>query len=126
MKKSILIIDDEYDFHIILRRILEPAGYKIISAMSAEEALRMLEAFVPSLALVDWNLPGISGVEFVKKIRQGRKFDKMLLVMFTVRDLESDHLAAYAGRADFYLTKPVNPEIMLEKINKLLNQGQYI
>jgi len=122
-KHTVLIVDDEEDFHIILRRILEWAGYKVISAMTAEEALRMLDAFVPDAALVDWNLPGMNGIEFVRKVKAEKKMRGMKLIMLTVRDREEDHLAAYSEKVDLYMNKPVEPEIMLEKMKAVLSSA---
>jgi len=119
-KGTVLVVDDEEDFHVILRRILEAGGYKIVSAMSAEEGLRMLEAFLPVAVLVDWNLPGISGLDFVKHLRENKRTKKLPVIMLTVRDDESDHLEAYAGNVDLYMTKPIVPEILLERIRGVI------
>lgn len=121
---TILVIDDEEDFHRILRRILEPAGYKVVSAFSAEEALRMLDAFVPDFAMVDWNLPAMTGFDFLKRVRGEKKLDKMRVAMFTVRDSEEEQLLAYSQRTDLYITKPVVPEILLEKIRNVLTRKE--
>lgn len=119
-KKTILVIDDEEDFHIILRRTLEPAGFKVLSAMSSEEALRMLDAKIPDAALVDWNLPGMSGLDLCTHIRRDSRFAGMLLVMVTVRDTPDDQICALEqGKADSHIAKPVVPEVLLEKLNSL-------
>ncbi|MFA5162834.1 MAG: response regulator [Elusimicrobiales bacterium] len=120
-KSTVLVVDDEEDFHIILRRILEAGGYKVVSAMSAEEGLRMLEAFIPAAVLVDWNLPGISGLDFVKHVRAAKRTRKLPVIMLTVRDDESDHLEAYTGNVDLYMTKPVVPEILLERVKSVIS-----
>ncbi len=119
--KTILLVDDEEDFHRILKRVIEPTGYLAVSAMSAEEGLRMLEAFTPGLAIVDWNLPGMSGLEFVKKFRSLPKFAKVPVIMYTVRDSEDEQISAYSADIQAYLNKPVSPAILLAKIKQLLH-----
>ncbi|MDD2773938.1 MAG: response regulator [Elusimicrobiales bacterium] len=120
-KPTVLIVDDEEDFHVILRRILERMECRVVSAMTAEEALRMLEALVPDVAFVDWNLPGMNGVEFIKKVRADKRTRGMKLIMLTVRSNEEDQLAAYSEKVDLYMNKPVEPEIILEKVKGLLS-----
>ncbi|MBI4656975.1 MAG: response regulator [Elusimicrobia bacterium] len=116
--KTILIIDDEEDFHRVLKRILEPQGYKTLSSLSAEEALRMLEALTPNLAIIDWNLPGKTGLELVRMIRQMEKFKKMPIIMYTVRDTESDQIEAYSSDIQLFLTKPVESGVLIAKIKQ--------
>lgn len=121
--RTILLVDDEEDFHRILKRVIEPAGYKTVSAMSAEEALRMAEAFTPALAIVDWNLPGISGLELVKKLRSLPRFGRIPIIMYTVRDSEEEQISAYAADIQAYLTKPAAPSVLLAKIKQFLKDG---
>lgn len=118
--KTILIVDDEEDFHRILKRILEPQGYKIASALSAEESIRMLEIFTPDLAIIDWNLPQKSGLELVKILRGDARFKKTPIIMYTVRDSETDQIAAYSSEVQLYLTKPVEANILIAKIKQFL------
>jgi DNA-binding response OmpR family regulator len=118
--KKILVLDDEEDYVNVLVQLLEPAGFKVLSAGSASEAFTLLEAVTPDLVVVDWNLPDKAGLDFVKEMRGQRKFDRTRGVMHTVRDSESDQLSAYLEKADMYFTKPINPETFLEKVKKLL------
>lgn len=121
--KTILLVDDEEDFHRILKRVIEPAGYRTVSAMSAEEALRMAEAFTPALAIVDWNLPGMSGLELVKELRSLPRFGRIPIIMYTVRDSEEEQISAYAADIQAYLTKPAAPSVLLAKIKQFLKDG---
>jgi len=118
--KIILVVEDEEDFHRVLRRVLEPEGYKVVSSLSAEEALRLLEAVMPDLVIIDWNLPVMTGLEFVKILRQNPKFRKTPLIIYTVRDTEADQVNAYSLGIQFFLTKPVESAVLLAKIKQLL------
>ncbi len=119
--KMILIVDDEEDFHRVLKRVLEPEGYKVVSSLSAEEAERLLEVAVPDLAILDWNLPGMTGLELVKVLKQNPKFRKIPLIMYTVRESERDQLDAYSHDIQFFLTKPVESAVLIAKIKQLLS-----
>ena len=118
--KMILIVDDEEDFHRILRRVLEPEGYKVVSSLSAEEAMRLLEAVVPDLAILDWNLPGMKGLELAKALKQNPRFKKIPLIIYTVRESETDQVDAYSHGIQFFLTKPAQSAVLIAKVNQLL------
>jgi len=118
--KMILIVDDEEDFHRVLRRVLEPQGYKIVSSLSAEEAMRLLEAVTPDLAILDWNLPGKTGLELAKILKQDPKFRKIPLIMYTIRESEKDQLDAYSHDIQFFLNKPVESAVLIAKVKQLL------
>ena len=118
--KKVLILEDERDYVNVLTQLLEPEGFKVLSANTVHEGLNILEMLTPDLMIVDWNLPDGTGIEFVKAVRAQKKFKKVRIVMNSIRDAESDQLAAYLERVDFYFTKPINPEVFLGKIKKLL------
>lgn len=118
--KMILVVEDEEDFHRVLRRVLEPEGYKVVSSLSAEEALRMLEVAVPDLVIIDWNLPVMTGLEFAKTLKQSSKFRKIPLIIYTVRESEADQVNAYSQGIQFFLTKPVESTVLIAKIKQLL------
>lgn len=118
--KKILIVEDEHDYANIMTQLLEPEGYKIAAAGTVREALNLLEMFTPDLIIVDWNLPDRTGLELVREVRAQKKLRKVRVVMNTIRDAETDQLAAYMEDVDFYFTKPIKPAIFLGKIKKLL------
>lgn len=115
--KTVLMVEDELDFQIIVRRILEPAGIRLETAGSAEEGLEKLRKAPADLALVDWNLPGMSGIDFCKKVRGDTRLKELPLVMLTVRNQPEELLTGLQDSgADLYLTKPINPEELLARI----------
>ncbi|MDT8287138.1 MAG: response regulator [Elusimicrobiales bacterium] len=118
--KKILIVDDEQDYVNIMIQLLEPEGYGTLSAGTAKDALKLLEMLTPDLMILDWNLPDKTGLELLKEVRSRKKFRRMRIVMNTIRDSESDQLAAYLEDIDLYFTKPIKPDIFLGKIKKLL------
>ncbi|MDD5208993.1 MAG: response regulator [Elusimicrobiales bacterium] len=119
--KKVLILEDEQDYVNVLTQLLEPEGFKIVAAGTVKDALNLIEMIAPDLLIVDWNLPDGTGLEFIKEVRAQKKFRKVRIVMNSIRDAESDQLAAYMEHVDFYFTKPIKPEIFLGKIKKILD-----
>ena len=120
--KTVLIIEDEEDFQRIVERILSPAGFRLEKAASAEEGWEKILRCRPDLALVDWNLPGQSGPEFCRKLRDDARFKNLPVILLTVRNLPEDQLHGLReSGADLYLTKPIDPEELLARIQSLFN-----
>ena len=118
---QVLIVDDTEDWRRIVRRVLEPAGYRVISAASAEEAERLVAARAPDVAVVDWRLPGKSGVEFCREARLNPRLSRMIVVMLTVESTPDQQAQGLReGGANAYMTKPFSPEELLARIGGLL------
>ena len=119
--KTILMVDDEPDFQRIVRRILEPAGFRVLAAGSTEEALPILSGDAVDLLIVDWNLPGRSGVELCRDLRADPRFRGLPLMLLTVRNLPDEQMAGLTeSGADVYMTKPIQPEELLARIQSFL------
>lgn len=120
--KRVLMVEDEADFQAIVRRILEPAGFQVDGAGSAEEAWERLEKQGSAdLFIVDWNLPGQSGIDFSRRVRADARFGRVPLVLLTVRNLPEEQIAGLRDSgADLYVTKPIDPEELLARVESLL------
>lgn len=121
--RTAMMVEDEPDFSRVVKRILEPAGFRVELAGSAEEAWEKLQRDGPvDIFLVDWNLPGKSGIEFCQKIREDSRFKSLPLVLLTVRNLPEEQIAGLKDSgADLYLTKPIDPEELLARVESLLS-----
>ncbi len=121
--KTALVIDDEPDFSRIVKRILEPSGFRVEVAGSAEEAWEQLQrAGHADILHVDWNLPGKSGVEFCRRVREDSRFKDLPLVLLTARNLPEEQIAGLRDSgADLYVTKPIMPEELLARVESLLS-----
>jgi two-component system chemotaxis response regulator CheY len=113
-----MIVDDSRAMRIILRRALASSGYDDIT--DAEHGRQALEALenepLPEIAFVDWNMPEMSGIEFVRAVRANSRFDSIALVMVTSETaLEFLQEAIDAG-ADEYVMKPFTPEVLRDKL----------
>jgi two-component system chemotaxis response regulator CheY len=112
-----LVVDDSRAMRAILRDALTASGFQVVEARHAKDALEALRELGPiELGLVDWNLPGASGLELAREIRANRDFDAMRLVMVTT-ELETEQvLLALDAGVDEYLMKPFTREMLTEKL----------
>jgi two-component system chemotaxis response regulator CheY len=114
---SALVVDDARVIRILLAHRLNELGYEVIEAGNGQEALEKLsQAPSVQLALIDWNMPVMSGIECLKAIRSDFRFQALPVVMVT-NETEMDHIvtALEAGATD-YIMKPFTPEVISEKL----------
>lgn len=120
-----LVVDDSADYRRILTRILEPAGFKVLEAKSAEEGWAALQARVPDVAVVDWNLPGASGIDFARRVRGDERFRRMILLMLTVNAAPDQQAQGLRdGGFNAYMTKPFSGPELVARIEGLLRRKQ--
>ncbi len=123
MKITVLIVDDSADYRRIFSRILESAGYKVLSAQSAEEARLILKTTPPDAALLDWNLPGDSGIDLAREIRRDPGLGRMPLLMLSVNATAKDQIQGLReAEVNAYLVKPVNAKELLARLGTLLGK----
>lgn len=115
-----LVIDDSRAIRLILGRMLRQLGLDVVEAADATEALdRLSEGLKPGLVLVDWNMPGMTGLEFVKAVRQPPFSSTARLVMVTTETEVVQVVRALDAGADEYVMKPFTKEAVLEKLQLL-------
>ncbi len=115
----ILIVDDEPQIRRTLRATLVPQGYQVADARSGEDALEMLREEKPDLVLLDLNMPGMSGLETCRSIRE---HSDAAIIVLTVRDAEKDKVRALDAGADDYMTKPFGMPELLARIRAALRR----
>lgn len=120
-----IVIDDSRAMRMILRRIVTHLGFQVSEAGNGVEALDQLGAaeHVPELALVDWNMPEMNGLEFVHAVRTDPKYAQMTLMMVTTESERGQIVRALAAGAHEYVIKPFTPDAISEKL-QLLGLGQ--
>ncbi len=113
-----IVIDDSRAMRKILRRILENAGFETVEAGDGQAALDLLAAMPepPALALVDWNMPVMNGLEFVMTARRDQRLRNMTLVMVTTESEHSQIVRALAAGAHEYVIKPFTPDAIMDKL----------
>jgi two-component system, chemotaxis family, chemotaxis protein CheY len=113
-----MVIDDSRAMRMILKRIIGKLNFETTEAADGQEALDQLAAMneVPDLALIDWNMPNMNGLEFVTKVRADPRLRGMTLVMVTTESEQSQIVRALAAGAHEYVIKPFTENAMIEKL----------
>jgi two-component system chemotaxis response regulator CheY len=113
-----LVIDDSRAMRLILSRITTQLGFEVWQAGNGREALDLLEAteIVPRVALVDWNMPVMDGLEFVTAVHADPKYRAMTIMMVTTEGEQSQIVRALAAGAHEYVIKPFTPDAIEEKL----------
>ncbi len=102
-KPTVLVVDDELQMRRLLRVCLEGNGYKVLEAVSGQEALTQVAQRKPEILVLDLGLPDLDGVTVLKRLRE---WSQVPVVVLSVRDREEDKIAALDNGADDYVTKP--------------------
>jgi len=113
---GVLVVDDEETIRVLLKRILEEAGYPVVAARDGEDALRILSQQEFELALLDVKMPGISGMDLLAKITTDWS-DTGAIMVTAIADIQTAVDAMKLGACD-YITKPFNRDDLLEKVRK--------
>lgn len=122
MAASILVVEDEPEIRELLCFALTRAGFSVIEAASGEAALQHLDSHVPDIMIVDWMLPGMSGVDLAKRLRKDELTQQMPLLMLTARSEETDILKSFESGVDDYMRKPFSPRELVARIKALLRR----
>ena len=117
---TVLIVDDEPQIRRVMRTTLVSQGYAVLEARSGEEGLEILRSGHPALILLDVNMPGISGLDTCREIRQSSDIP---IIMLTVRNSERDKVRALDAGADDYVIKPFGAQELLARIRAALRRG---
>ena len=121
-KKKVLIVDDEKDIVDTLTFRLNAAGYEVISAFDGQEALDKTRAENPDLIILDLMLPKIDGYKVCRMLKFDKNYKGIPIIMFTARAQEEDKKLGEQMGADSYITKPFDPELLLNKIREFLGE----
>jgi DNA-binding response OmpR family regulator len=127
---KILLIDDDPDIHSVVKKILEPKSYEVISAYNGDEGLRKVVEEKPDLIILDVIMPGRHGFEVCRELKTDKKyhfFSNIPVLMLTVypEDREKMHLSIREGmmmEAEDYLQKPVDPQELVKRVEDLLKK----
>jgi two-component system phosphate regulon response regulator PhoB len=123
MPQAILVVEDEPEIRELLVFTLSRAGFETLEAETAERALQVLNHKNVSLAVVDWMLPGMSGVDLAFRMRQDEFTRETPIIMLTARSEEADKLKSFESGVDDYVTKPFSPRELVARIKALLRRS---
>lgn len=121
-KVNILIVEDETPILEMLKLVLEQAGFSVITATDVPSAFQAMAHKVPDLIILDWMLPGMSGIEWAKKLRRDPTLSDLPIILLTARGEEGDKVTGLEVGADDYITKPFSPRELVARINAILRR----
>lgn len=126
MSSSILLIEDEASIHEMLDLALTNAGFTLEHAINVTEAKNIIFNRLPELILLDWMLPGMSGIEFAKQLKKDQSTQQIPIIMLTARGEEADKIRGLEIGADDYVTKPFSPRELIARIKAVLRRASSI
>lgn len=119
---TILIVDDEEDIIDLLKYNLEKAGYECYAAINGKEALVQAKRHHPDLILMDVMMPELDGVETCRMIREDLGLQDIVIAFLSARAEDYSQIAGFQAGADDYITKPVKPRVLVNKVQALLRR----
>ena len=123
MPATILIVEDETDLSELMRYNLEAEGFRVVGAESGDEAVERIRDGVPDLILLDWMLPGLSGIELTRRWRSRDETMRTPIIMITARGEEEERVRGLATGADDYVVKPFSMPELVARIQALLRRS---
>lgn len=123
MEQKLLIVDDEAHIRMLLEQTLEDLedeGVNFYSAQNGEEAFEIIKAEKPQLVFLDVMMPKMNGMEVCRKVKKELKLNDVFIVLLTAKGQELDRQKGAEVGADLYMTKPFDPEVILDKAKEIL------
>ena len=117
---TILIADDDQKLLKMLRRTLAYEGFDVVTASDGREALAQVQAHRPDVIVLDWLMPGLTGIQVTERLRAAH--DETMILMLTARDAIEDRVEGLESGADDYLVKPFAPAELLARVHALLRR----
>jgi len=121
--KTILIVDDEAPIREMIAVALEMAGYECLEAANSQEALAIIVDRQPDLLLLDWMLPGSSGIELARRLKRDELTAEIPIIMLTAKGEEDNKIQGLEVGADDYITKPFSPRELVARLKAVLRRA---
>ena len=122
MSATILVVEDEPGIQEVLKFNLGQHGHDVLVAADADDAFDLLRGTLPDLILLDWMLPGMSGIDFARRVRADHRLKAVPIIMLTARTDERDKVLGLDIGADDYITKPFSPRELMARIKAVLRR----
>ena len=122
MAATILVVEDEPAIQELIAYNLKQAGHQPLRADNAEQAIALVGNALPDLVILDWMLPGLTGIEFARRLRADKRTRSIPIIMLTARSDEQDKLQGLETGADDYITKPFSPRELNARIKAVLRR----
>lgn len=119
---TILVADDDSDVLALVARRLQRSGYRVLTAVDGEEALRLAQENVPDLAVLDVMMPKLTGYDVTQRLRQDPATERIPVILLTARVQEADVNRGFAAGADDYIKKPFSPQELRSRVQAVLGR----
>ena len=120
MRRRILVVEDQSDNRQVMCDMLASAGYGVLEAVTGEQGLELAQAEGPDLILMDVKLPGLDGLEITRRIKSMPALRDIPVIIVTSYAASDDNARAAEAGCDAYVSKPVSPRRLLEKVREFL------
>ena len=124
MTARVLVVEDEEALTLLLRYNLEAEGYDVETVAQGDEAEIRLKEQVPDLVLLDWMLPGVSGIELCRRLRARPETQRLPVIMLTARGEEAERIRGLATGADDYVVKPFSVPELMARVKAMLRRAK--
>lgn len=122
--KTILVVDDEPAIRDMINTALDVAGYDCLQAENAQQAHGMIIDEQPDLVLLDWMMPGTSGIELIRRLQRDELTKNVPVILLTAKVAEDNMIQGLESGADDYITKPFSPRTLIARINAVLRRSE--
>ena len=122
--KTVLIVDDEAPIREMIAVALEMADYRVLEADNAQDAHAMVVDHQPDLLLLDWMMPGTSGIELARRLKREEATAELPIIMLTAKGEEDNKIQGLEAGADDYITKPFSTQELLARIRAILRRAE--
>ncbi len=123
MVPQITVVEDEEALSVLLRYNLEAEGYEVDTVLRGDEAEVRLQERVPDLLILDWMLPGLSGIELCRRLRVRPETERLPIILLTARGEESERVRGLSTGADDYVVKPFSTPELMARVRALLRRS---
>jgi two-component system phosphate regulon response regulator PhoB len=120
---NVLVVEDEDAICEMLAMVLEQAEFSVQMATDTQQGLALLAERSPDLILLDWMLPGVSGVEWARRLKRDEVYRDIPIILLTARGEEEDKVRGFDVGADDYITKPFSPRELIARIRAVLRRA---
>jgi len=115
--KKVLVIDDEPFILMMIEAKLSEAGLNVLTLREGRDALSFIRGELPDLVILDWMMPGLSGIELCRMVKEDPELSHIPIFLLTAKGQDADKEAAFESGASLYITKPFSPKALLKMVN---------
>jgi CheY-like chemotaxis protein len=124
--KMIVVADDDPASRELVCELLKAEGYKVVEAANGYDALEKIGKVLPDLLVMDIQMPLISGLDAIERIRKDERFAKLLVIAVTARAMAGDREGILSSGFDGYISKPVDAATLKQRVRELLEAGAHV